>query len=109
MYLLNSDEGLVNLEVPSFATSNPGSIVDWNYTTTNQPGLGGRSIPYPRGRVLGGSSSISTFQFTLDVLLDTDSEQITWFTRVAPETILIDLLHIQAILAGHGTPYSHMS
>ena len=32
---------------------------DWNYTTTSQPGLNGRSFPYGRGKVLGGSSSIS--------------------------------------------------
>ena len=32
---------------------------NWNYTTTPQPGLNGRSVSYPRGRVLGGSSSIS--------------------------------------------------
>ena len=32
---------------------------DWNYTTTPQSGFNGRSVPYPRGRILGGSSSIS--------------------------------------------------
>ena len=36
------------------------SIVSWNYTTVPQIGLGGRSISYPRGRTLGGSTSIST-------------------------------------------------
>ncbi|KAI9451435.1 aryl-alcohol-oxidase from pleurotus Eryingii [Lactarius psammicola] len=34
------------------------SIVSWNYTTVPQTGLGGRSIGYPRGRTLGGSTSI---------------------------------------------------
>ncbi len=32
---------------------------DWCYQTTPQPGLNGRSLAYPRGRVLGGSSSIN--------------------------------------------------
>jgi choline dehydrogenase-like flavoprotein len=32
---------------------------DWNYTTIAQTGLNNRTIPYPRGFVLGGSSSIS--------------------------------------------------
>jgi len=32
---------------------------DWNYTTTPQPGLNGRSLAYARGRILGGSSTIS--------------------------------------------------
>ncbi|KAG6871962.1 hypothetical protein C0995_014473 [Termitomyces sp. Mi166 len=35
---------------------------DWNYTTVNQTGLGGRSIAYPRGRILGGCSSTSEIQ-----------------------------------------------
>lgn len=32
---------------------------DWRYRTVAEPGLGGRSLVYPRGRVLGGSSSIN--------------------------------------------------
>ncbi|SAI67083.1 dehydrogenase [Bordetella ansorpii] len=32
---------------------------DWCYRTQADPGLGGRSLGYPRGRVLGGSSSIN--------------------------------------------------
>ncbi|AZR92436.1 choline dehydrogenase [Bordetella trematum] len=32
---------------------------DWCYRSHPDPGLGGRSLGYPRGRVLGGSSSIN--------------------------------------------------
>ncbi len=32
---------------------------DWGLKTVPQPGLNGRSLPYPRGRVLGGCSSIN--------------------------------------------------
>ena len=32
---------------------------DWNYKTAAEPGLNGRSLNYPRGRVLGGCSSIN--------------------------------------------------
>ena len=32
---------------------------DWRYRTESDPGLNGRHIPWPRGRVLGGSSSIN--------------------------------------------------
>ena len=32
---------------------------DWMYRTQAEPGLGGRSIIYPRGRTLGGCSSIN--------------------------------------------------
>ena len=34
---------------------------DWNFTTTEQVGLSGRVIPYTRGHVLGGSTSVSEF------------------------------------------------
>ena len=32
---------------------------DWRYRTESDPGLNGRDIPWPRGRVLGGCSSIN--------------------------------------------------
>ncbi len=32
---------------------------DWCYTTSRQAGLNGRALGYPRGKVLGGSSSIN--------------------------------------------------
>jgi choline dehydrogenase len=34
-------------------------IGNWNYETVPQPGLGGRRMYFPRGKVLGGSSSIN--------------------------------------------------
>lgn len=40
-----------------FAIGNPRS--DWMFQTTPQPGLNGRSLAYPRGKVLGGSSAIN--------------------------------------------------
>ncbi|KAI0054405.1 aryl-alcohol-oxidase from pleurotus Eryingii, partial [Artomyces pyxidatus] len=42
----------------------PETAVTWNYTTVPLPGLNNRSIPYPRGRVLGGSSSINYMAWT---------------------------------------------
>ena len=33
--------------------------IDWGYRTQGDPGLNGRSLAWPRGRVLGGSSSIN--------------------------------------------------
>ncbi|MEE1939102.1 GMC family oxidoreductase N-terminal domain-containing protein [Streptomyces sp. TRM 70361] len=41
-----------------------GSEHDWDYRTTPQPGLAGRVIRCPRGRVLGGSSSINASVWT---------------------------------------------
>jgi len=51
---------------PSPAMANPlawpglaGTAVDWAYETVRQPGSGGAGLPWPRGRVLGGSSGIN--------------------------------------------------
>ncbi|MEM9781884.1 MAG: GMC family oxidoreductase N-terminal domain-containing protein [Pseudomonadota bacterium] len=48
----------IHIPVGYFRTmGNPAT--DWCYRTEPDPGLNGRSIPWPRGRVLGGSSSIN--------------------------------------------------
>lgn len=44
---------------PSARTGLLGTEVDWCFTTTPQAGLGGAVLPYPAGKVLGGSSSIN--------------------------------------------------
>ena len=36
---------------------------DWCFQTEAEPGLNGRSIRYPRGKVLGGSSSINAMLY----------------------------------------------
>ena len=40
-----------------FTIGNPRS--DWMFETEIEPGLNGRKLPYPRGKVIGGSSSIN--------------------------------------------------
>jgi choline dehydrogenase-like flavoprotein len=40
-----------------FAIGNPRS--DWMFQTESEPGLNGRSLKYPRGKVIGGSSAIN--------------------------------------------------
>ena len=48
----------IHIPVGYFKTmGNP--VTDWCYYTEPDPGLNGRSIAWPRGRVLGGSSSIN--------------------------------------------------
>ena len=44
------------IQIPGKWTSLIGSAVDWNYATEPEPGLGGRSIKWPRGKSYGGSS-----------------------------------------------------
>src|SRR5436853_7808644 len=36
---------------------------DWGFKTAAEPGLNGRSLAYPRGRVLGGCSSINAILY----------------------------------------------
>ena len=40
-----------------FAIGNPRS--DWMFETEKEPGLNGRSLKYPRGKVIGGCSAIN--------------------------------------------------
>ncbi|MEM0922843.1 MAG: GMC family oxidoreductase N-terminal domain-containing protein [Pseudomonadota bacterium] len=48
----------IHIPVGYFKTlDNPAT--DWCYVTESDPGLNGRSLKWPRGRVLGGSSSIN--------------------------------------------------
>ncbi|KAK0491668.1 GMC oxidoreductase-domain-containing protein [Armillaria novae-zelandiae] len=51
-------------QVPFFSSLLQGSSLDWNFTTTKQPGLNQRSITYPRGFGLGGSSAINSMFYT---------------------------------------------
>lgn len=46
------------------------SAADWNYQTTEQPGLAGRSIYWPRGKMLGGSSSMNAMMWVTGFAAD---------------------------------------
>jgi len=54
---------LPDIAVPADWPQLSGSAVDWRYDTTAQSGLGGRVVPYPRGKVLGGSSAINALAY----------------------------------------------
>jgi choline dehydrogenase len=49
-----------------------GSSYDWAFRTIRQPGLGGRRTAWPRGRTLGGSSSINAQIWTRSLPSDYD-------------------------------------
>ncbi|KAJ7680727.1 aryl-alcohol oxidase [Mycena polygramma] len=60
-----SNADVLDIIVPFFCTrATPNTAQDWNYTTTPQTGLNGRSIAYSRGFVLGGSSSVNYMVYT---------------------------------------------
>jgi choline dehydrogenase len=48
------------------------SELDWNYDTTPQPSLGNRTIYWPRGKMLGGSSSINAMMWVRGFAADYD-------------------------------------
>jgi len=53
-----------------FAIGNPRS--DWCFKTEPEPGLNGRSLNYPRGRVIGGSSAINAMVYMRGQAADYD-------------------------------------
>jgi choline dehydrogenase-like flavoprotein len=67
-----TNENVTNAIIPNFCPLLLGSSADWNFTTTSQVGLAGRSIAYPRGHILGGSSSINFMVYTRGTFEDYD-------------------------------------
>lgn len=61
-------------------TALSGSEVDWNYAIEPEPGLGGRSIRWPRGKTYGGSSAISAAAYVRGHQLDFDG----WAREAGP-------------------------
>jgi choline dehydrogenase-like flavoprotein len=53
-----------------FAIGNPRS--DWMYKTEAEPGLNGRTLNYPRGKVVGGSSAINAMIYMRGQAADYD-------------------------------------
>ena len=61
------------------------SDIDWSYDTEPQPELAGRSIYWPRGRVLGGSSSLNAMMAIPGHAADYDAWGDGWsWNDVAP-------------------------
>ena len=54
-----------------FAIGNPRA--DWMFTTEAEAGLNGRSLAYPRGKVLGGSSAINAMLYLRGQAADYDA------------------------------------
>ncbi|KAI9435483.1 alcohol oxidase [Lactarius indigo] len=61
-----------SIPIPFLCTTLAPSGVSWNYTTVPQTGLDGRTIGYPRGRTLGGSTSINYMIWTRGPASDFD-------------------------------------
>ncbi|KAJ7192739.1 aryl-alcohol-oxidase from pleurotus Eryingii [Mycena pura] len=59
-----SDQDAFNSHVPLYGRRLQGSQYDWNFTTTPQAAPNNRSIAYPRGFIIGDSSSINLMVYT---------------------------------------------
>jgi choline dehydrogenase len=57
------------------------SEIDWDYLTEPQQGLNGREIYWPRGKVLGGSSSMNAMMWVRGFAADYDE----WALRAGPQ------------------------
>lgn len=57
------DTSVENVHVPPAWPALWGTEVDWAYETTPQPGTGNLPHNWPRGKVLGGSSSINAMVY----------------------------------------------
>ncbi|HTY33241.1 GMC family oxidoreductase [Mycobacterium sp.] len=64
------------------------SEVDWDYLTEPQPGLAGREIYWPRGKVLGGSSSMNAMMWVRGFAADYDE----WAARAGPQWSAAEVL-----------------
>lgn len=58
-----SNSGGQNSRIPAAFSKLFKGKYDWDYATDPQPGLGGRSVYWPRGKMLGGCSSMNAMMW----------------------------------------------
>ncbi|KIK61537.1 hypothetical protein GYMLUDRAFT_224362 [Collybiopsis luxurians FD-317 M1] len=60
-----ANNDVITIDVPLLCTMlTPNTQWDWNYTTTPQPNLNDRVLPFPRGLGLGGTSAVNCLVYT---------------------------------------------
>lgn len=83
------------------------SSYDWNYDTVPQPELGGRTVYWPRGKMLGGSSSLNAMMWVSGFAADYDR----WADAAGPTWSWSSLRpyfrQVQRLAAGASSPASH--
>ncbi|KAF9870968.1 choline dehydrogenase [Colletotrichum karsti] len=82
----------LRINVPGLRGSILGTNYDWNFTTVDQSGLGGRQIAVNRGKVLGGSSAMNYLCYDrasspeYESWAEMGSEGWTWNTMIEAMT-----------------------
>jgi len=61
-----------NIKIPAAFSKQFRTKLDWDYSTGPEPGLGGRTLYVPRGKTLGGSSSMNAMMYVRGRPLDFD-------------------------------------
>ncbi|WP_029144958.1 GMC family oxidoreductase [Microbacterium luticocti] len=65
-------DAALELHVPAAFSKLFRGRYDWNYDTVAQPGLDGRTVYWPRGKTLGGSSSLNAMMWVRGFAADYD-------------------------------------
>lgn len=125
-----SVDGVAEVEVPILAGhASPNKPYNWyarsfllgetapcsqncrNYTLTANPNLNGRTLPYPRGYAIGGSSAVSEFEAipARFLILTSITLETTMFGLAVQRMITTDLPASLATIVGAGTLWSHTS
>ncbi|GAA5901203.1 hypothetical protein JCM5296_006296 [Sporobolomyces johnsonii] len=68
-----NQEALPGVMIPGLAGSTFQSDIDWAFFTTPQENAQGRSVYWPRGKLLGGSSALNLLVWTRGFKMDYDS------------------------------------
>lgn len=76
-----ADNAKFTVPAANLYDSSVGTQYDWQWKTTSQPGLSGRSAPWPRGKVLGGSSAINGLYY----VRHSEIEQDAWADLIGDE------------------------
>ncbi|KAF8262528.1 aryl-alcohol-oxidase from pleurotus Eryingii [Lactarius quietus] len=96
-----------SIPVPFLCSTLSPTVVSWNYTTVPQTGLEGRSFSYPRGRTLGGSTSINFMIWTRGPASDFDRlAHVTGDPGWSWKSILPTLIEVESLVSppdGHNT------
>ncbi|KAI0333342.1 GMC oxidoreductase [Cubamyces sp. BRFM 1775] len=72
----------INVPVNAYYSGLPGSSYDWQYTTVKQPNAGNRALPWPRGKVLGGSSAMNGMYTVRPSKIEVDA----WSSLIGDDT-----------------------
>ncbi|WP_026416947.1 GMC family oxidoreductase [Actinomadura oligospora] len=68
------------IHIPAAFTRLFKTTLDWDFQTARQPGLDGREIYWPRGRMLGGSSSMNAMMWARGTRADYDGWDVPGWT-----------------------------